>query len=232
MAFMKPSGGWAEALLPAAPRWEGSPRPPLKRTTLEPAAVDAVAEAHLKEYAEIAAVLGIPVPDLEIERFKVFLRDHDLPVFSLPEVVSYMDEKAKKEGQPEAGWEWRPLRAKDNRILRFGRPGRRVDFRLDPRGMVRVDGAPASDLYDGTDERRAYAKTVPLHALKKVALIEKEFTGDVAFFVCDYATLPTVQYPDPFLMAVVPNPAVDRGAGRFVIDFWDEPGFGIAKQIK
>jgi len=39
-------------------------------------------------------------------------------------------------------------------------------------------------------------------------------------------------YPDPFLMAVVPNPNLARGIGRFVIDFWDEPGFGIEHMLK
>jgi hypothetical protein len=33
-------------------------------------------------------------------------------------------------------------------------------------------------------------------------------------------------------MAVIPNKAVAGGRGRFVIDFWDEPGFGIDKQVK
>jgi hypothetical protein len=47
------------------------------------------------------------------------------------------------------------------------------------------------------------------------------------------------QYPpqphlraDPFLMAVIPNDQLGAGVGRFVIDFWDEPGFGIASMLK
>lgn len=37
---------------------------------------------------------------------------------------------------------------------------------------------------------------------------------------------------DPFLMAVVPNAKVREGVGRFIIDFWDEPGFGIDQMLK
>jgi hypothetical protein len=38
--------------------------------------------------------------------------------------------------------------------------------------------------------------------------------------------------PDPFLMAVIPNPELEHGKGRFVIDVWDEPGFGIGSMVK
>ena len=33
-------------------------------------------------------------------------------------------------------------------------------------------------------------------------------------------------------MAVVNNARLARGVGRFVIDFWDEPGFGLEQQLK
>jgi len=79
---------------------------------------------------------------------------------------------------------------------------------------------------------KTYDKTVPLHALRKALLIDKKFAGKVSLFVCDYALAPQVQYPDPFLMAVIPNPKLDIGIGRFVIDFWDEPGFGLEQMLK
>lgn len=80
-------------------------------------------------------------------------------------------------------------------------------------------------------EQKVYDKLVPLHALKKVKLIEECFKDIVAFFVCDYAPAPHIQYPDPFLMAIIDNPNLASGEGRFVIDFWDEPGFGLDKQL-
>jgi hypothetical protein len=80
----------------------------------------------------------------------------------------------------------------------------------------------------------AYTRTLPLHALKKIALVEKHFTaGPVVFLVSDYTTSPRVVInPDPFLMAVIPNSAVAHGKGRFIIDIWDEPGFGIERMLK
>jgi hypothetical protein len=38
--------------------------------------------------------------------------------------------------------------------------------------------------------------------------------------------------PDPFLLAVVWGGNVHTGEGRFVIDFWDEPGFGLEQMLK
>ena len=49
--------------------------------------------------------------------------------------------------------------------------------------------------------------------------------------VTDYATKPEFK-PDPFLMAVVPGLSDYTNGGRFVIDFWDEPGFGIERMLK
>lgn len=92
---------------------------------------------------------------------------------------------------------------------------------------------PASDYYAGI-EAKVYDRTIPIHALKKIARIEREFgAGKVVFMITDYVTQPHVVInPDPFLMAVVPNKDVGKGVGRFVIDVWDEPGFGIAQMLK
>lgn len=81
---------------------------------------------------------------------------------------------------------------------------------------------------------KAYTRTLPLHALKKVALVEKHFgAGKAAFLVTDYCVAPhVVVNPDPFLMAVIPNSAAAHGKGRFIIDVWDEPGFGIERMLK
>lgn len=81
-------------------------------------------------------------------------------------------------------------------------------------------------------QHRVYDKIIPLHALRKVGAIESEFKkAPVHFFVCDYALAPQIEYPDPFLLAVVPNTKLSTGVGRFVIDFWDEPGFGIEQML-
>ena len=222
-------------------------RPPLR--SVKPVAVPAhpTNDAVLAEYAELAALTGVSPPDLTIERFKAFLVRHDIPTFSLAEVVSYMDDRAAKESKDKCGWEWRPLREKDHRTdMGFGREASRT-YENSNRGIIT---APASDYYwgPGSPEERhhstgvvytyirppnatPYNRTIPIHALRKVALIEKEFGDTVGMFVSDYALAPQIQYPDPFLMAMIANPNVANGTGRFVIDFWDEPGFGIDKMI-
>lgn len=183
----------------------------------------------LTEYEAVAAAAGVDTPVLAIERFKRFLVRKDWPVYDLGEVAKFMDAKAAREGQP-GGWNWRPLRAKDIIDARWGREARNErDF--DSHQIIRQ---PASDYY-ARGAAAVYDKVVPLHALKKVAAIEAEYVkagqGDIAFFVCDYAPLPEFK-ADPFLLAVVPNPDVASGAGRFVIDVWDEPGFGLEAQLK
>ncbi len=198
-------------------------RKPLPK--LEPKAVQPTDEICIKEYAELAKQVGLEPTDLVIEEFKAFLNKHDIPVFNLQEVIAYMDEKAKQESKDQLGWWWRPLRKKDlllSAMSHFGIPNRRVEPRW----------TPASDFYGGgSDGSRIYDKIIPLHALKKVALIEKEFSHQVAMFVCDYAPLPALN-PDPFLMAVINNPRLNSGEGRFCIDFWNEPGFGLTSQLK
>lgn len=229
-------------------------RPPIKSAKLEKRPVDPKRDDYMAEYSELATAIGISTPDLRIEAFKTFMFEHDLPIFSLAEVIEYMDAKAAKESKQKAGWEWRPLREKDNRQMTFGRACQRPDGNYSPPRL----GQPASDYYAGParatsswygqttrdghevlsreydkkGEHQVYDRTIPLHAVRRVALIEREHKSDVAFFVSDYALLPEVLYPDPFLMAVIPNINVAKGTGRFVIDFWEEPGFGIDKMLK
>lgn len=210
---------------------------------------DPMTSAEMQEYIALSAETGFVPPNLAVEAFKTFLIEKDIPVFALAAVVKYMDKKAAEESKDQAGWMWRPLREKDQRSMQFGHEAARARDQYNMQSGVIITAA--SDLYNGPaivrgimysqqngqqyqeyTHQSAYDKTVPIHALKKVALIEREFKGDVAFFVNDYAPAPHIQHPDPFLMAVVPNPLVDNGTGRFVIDFWDEPGFGLAQMLK
>lgn len=215
-------------------------------------------DVGMDEYATLTKTLGISNPhvsaDLGIERFKAFLRKKDWAVFSLPTVIAYMNDKAAAESDAKAGWHWRPLRDKDNiKNARFGTPARAW-------GHGPLERQPASDHYKGPHSERQqvwsnsrqnheekmvdinasatpYDKLVPIHALRKVVTIEGEFAGKapgnppIAFFVCDYAPAPHIEHPDPFLMAVIDNARLSEGVGRFVIDFWDEPGFGLDKQL-
>ena len=196
----------------------GSYMEPVKLTAKE---VLPATKEQLNEYAELIERTGIFSSQLLIMKFENFLIAEDIPVYNLQEVISYMDEKARVDG-----WEWRPLRAKDYRgNIEFGKNAN--------------DGHPSSDYYRGRfvstngDLRYApssfpYDKEIPLHALRKVAKIDAAFNDQVGLFVSDYKA----RLPDPFMMAVISNDRVREGIGRYVIDFWSEPGFGLQSQLK
>src|SRR5882672_7818688 len=117
-------------------------------------------KTDLKEYAELAALVGINPAELTIETFKAFLHEHDIPVFNLKEVIAYMDDKAKRESKDQAGWEWRPLRTKDHLEEWFGtHTSRQRDREGYQYGHIIK---PASDSYRSTNTK-VYDKLVPLH---------------------------------------------------------------------
>lgn len=215
---------------------------------------DTMSEDHIAEYRKVAKEIGLSAQDMMVEEFRIFLAKHDIPVFNLQEVVSYMDELSDRDNPTKLGWHWCPVREKDSEVtMTFGRPSE-VNYN-------RLENVKASDFYEShrykewierqnfnaragyisaekTDWRTmrspAYTRTLPLHALKKIALVEREFKScQVVFLVTDFTTRPhTIVNPDPFLMAVIPNSAVPHGKGRFIIDVWDEPGFGIERMVR
>lgn len=213
-----------------------------------PSYVDAerTVKADLREYTAIAKEVGVSCPQVIVEDFLGVLEKLNYPIYSRAEVVAYMDEKAKTDGLGY-GWEWRPVRSKDR--LPGAHFGRGASDGSDPMarflamtGERQESVTPASDYYyaphdssrgmlmfgGSLREPSQYDKVIPLHALKRIAGIERESKKPVHFLVSDYATAPHVK-PDPFLMAVLPD--VPSDMGRFIIDFWDEPGFGIDKML-
>lgn len=208
----------------AKPKAEKRKKPyiPIKyqRTSDE---VKAHTTAQLKEYSEVAAEVGVAPAGLMVEQFKAYLVESGMTVFSLKTVTAFMDEKSKHEGNGN-GWQWLPLRDKDKaNAPTFGRASNSRDV------FSGQNFKPASDYFSAT--LPVYGHVVPLHALKKVAKIEREFPGRVLFAVSDYAPAPEFRV-DPFLMVIVPNPNLHTGEGRFVIDVWDEPGFGIEQMLQ
>ncbi len=214
-------------------------------------------EAAIIEYRNVAAEIGLPAQDMLVEEFRLFLAEHDIPTFNLQEVVRYMDEITAKDNPTGLGWHWCPVRERDTAPhLTFGRPSKDERGRFSDPALGKLTSS--SDFYEShnfqhitrmqrgegghwqepIDWRRyqsaAYSRTLPLHALKKIALVEREFgAGKAVFLVTDYTTAPHIIInPDPFLMAVIPNSAVAHGKGRFIIDVWDEPGFGIDRMVK
>lgn len=210
-------------------------KPPLISSKPMPKKVTVTEGIQLQEYAELAALVGVRSPEMAVENFKAFLVKHDIPVYNLQTVIDYMDDKAEKESKNKSGWEWKPLREKDHLTdVRFGtRPNKASDYYQGPvTELLQYSGSsPRKTLREPLQS--VYGRTIPLHALRKVALIEKEYKEPVSFFVSDYAPeLKIVEYPDPFLMAVINNPRLHKNEGRFIIDFWDEPGFGLEQQLK
>ncbi len=208
-----------------------APYVPLKYTP-SPAVLDGHLGDDLRAYAEVAQQVGVLPDELKVELLKDYLRSQTYPVYDLGTVVSFMDAKSKAEGRGW-GWKWVPLRSKDHleSARSFGREARRSDW-------DDGKGTPASDHYQRLDaqfrrDADPYDKVVPLHALQKVAKIESDLSGqlDVKFMVSDYETAPAFR-PDPFLLAVIDSPLLQRGQARFVIDVWDEPGFGLEQSLK
>lgn len=121
------------------------PKPQVKSEKVEPQKMPESKAKHLEEYAELAQLVGVQVPDLGVEAFKAFLHEKDWAIFPLANVIAYMDKKAKAESKDQSGWEWRPLRHKDHIDgANFGTQGRRV---MEPNGTVKI--TEASDLYQG-----------------------------------------------------------------------------------
>lgn len=213
---------------------------------------DVMDEAALSEYREVADAVGLEPAYLLIEEFRLFLSKHDIPTFRLGEVIRYVDDLTARDNPSKLGWQWCPVRPRDAAMeLDFGTPSiaeagglggtapdqfRKALFQQMAKQQSALNASPArpaSDYYSH-QSAKLYERPIPLHALKKVALIEREFgVGKVAFLVTDYVTQPHIAVnPDPFLMAVIPNAAIGQGKGRFVIDVWDEPGFGVAHMVR
>jgi hypothetical protein len=149
----------------------------------------------MAEYREVAKQVGISADDaLDIEALRHFLDRHDLPIFNRSEVSKYMDSIAAKTNPTGYGWEWRPVRAKDTMAgISFGEKSTLSEHtdRDVAKGtsFTHTQRFPASDYY--SDKTPPYARVMPLHALKKIALIEKGFAPDkVRFLVTDYVVLP------------------------------------------
>lgn len=201
-------------------------------------------ESGLAEYRAVATDVGAVPAELTIADFRTFLAAHKIPTFDLTKVVGYMDKIAATDNPDRYGWHWAPVRASDVRDINLGRSS--VSYSCNgcvTSGSVIMTGqswsstqytqrTPASDYYAAS--RTIYARTIPLHALQLIAQIEHQFgVGKVAFMVSDYTTEPDrIVTPDPFLMAVIPNDKLAAGEGRFIIDAWDEPGFGVGPTEK
>lgn len=222
-------GEWDyEANAPVVP-----PRPVFDRSRVS--VLETYEDEKLRSYHELSKQLRVVNQDLQVAVFESYLRREEFTVFHLPTVVEYMDARSKADGA-RWGWEWKALRDDDVFPGWFGTSASRGETAWDEdNGRERA----ASDHYSSPNpgfkrlggSTGTYGKSIPGHALEKIAKIEAEFEYPVKFLVSDYAPAPAFR-EDPFLMAVIPNPRLGAGVGRYVIDVWDEPGFGIDKMVR
>lgn len=177
---------------------------------------------QMSEYVSLCHKLNITTAVGHSRLLLRTLKTLDLPIYDLKTVVAYMDKIAKRDGNGH-GWLWRPVRYQDHTHLSsitFGTSSERYY-----RGRM-----PASDFYDGSHRIHTYDKPIPMHALERIHAITKVVTDkDLAFMVSDYATKDDKMQPDPFLMVVI---TATLEAPRYVIDFWDEPGFGLNEMLR
>jgi hypothetical protein len=159
-----------------------------------------------REYLETAARVKLDSPKVLRARLEYFLATNGWPVYPYDRVWSYLEQLADQENQRVYG------RQRDQAIEEPSIT--RSSWSRAP--QINPYWAPLRSLDDSEDEPVAvYDKDVPLHALQKVEILDREFgEGVLQFFVSDYQATK----PDPFLMVVAGN-------GRFVIDVWDEPGW-------
>lgn len=193
--------------------------------------------AGMDEYMKVAATVGVHVPDrLRESKLAQVLHALDYPVYNHDEVVKYMERKAKRDGA-EIGWGWRALRVSD--VLESDW-GTRAVYREDKLRKRCSDSFLTSR--NGRAYTAPYGHAIPLHALQRIAAIEAAYPplvggvhGDrkYSFHVSDYAMKDDALHerPDPFLMVVDRTVRLSKET-MFIIDFWDEPGFGLEQMLK
>lgn len=176
---------------------------------------------QMAEYLNLCKRLDIETAATKADVLQRTLTKLDFPTYDLKTVVAYMDAIAKRDGDGY-GWLWRPVRDNDQhrmRTVKLGTPSSRLGLRV-----------PASDYYDSGNSIKCYRRQIPMHALRRMDAITRSMGDEgIAFMISDYATKDDLTKPDPFLMVVV---TTTQEAPRYVIDFWDEPGFGFAEMLR
>jgi len=164
------------------------------------------------EYLTLAASIGMDSPNIIKARLERYLALNGWVVYPYDRVMAYLQQLADREqlnpivNLPDDGWT-RPM---PSRVVPYWAPLRKKDARSNMRKPGRTEMEPAV-------VAPVYERDVPKHALEKVQALERDLgEGPLAFFVSDYASV----RPDPFLLVLA-------GDGKYVIDVWDEPGWGM-----
>lgn len=125
-----------------------------------------------------------------------------LKVYDFDKVDGYLMREARKRG-PNFRWLWKPMRDKDLKIVR-----------------TLQQNIPQSA---GIIDWQIYSQQIPMQAMVHAKAIIDQIQ-DAVFFVTDYEAVK----PDPFLAVSTRN--LLEGGKLWIIDQWDEPGFGVAPE--
>lgn len=205
----------ADVLADQAPR-AADPKPqatPIKVPVYTPETADLMAE-----HRKLSTQMGIPVPNED--RLKTLLASLDIPTYSMVEVSKYMAIKAKAENPFKNGWVWRVASQRDQQAFYDQHTTMVLGNQQTQGAMIYKNG-----WFHHTTG--IYEHTIPLRALRLMAKIkaDEDIGKKVVFAISDYATEKD-QLPDPFLLAML------SAKQCYVIDFWDEPGFGVEAMLK
>ena len=136
--------------------------------------------------------------------FLGFLQKHEICVYPLEKVKTYMDSLVKELNSfrnRSKGWMKRMPLTIAPKVKWIWVPATRID------PPIRINW----EIF------YSYNKPIPMHAVEKMAILREEYGAQVEFNITDYVS---IQPPDPFLSVIF-------NGVRYVIDKWDEPGFKL-----
>jgi hypothetical protein len=150
------------------------------------------------QYIVLAKSVGVEPEEAELLQA---IHDADLTIYDFSKVDNYLYRQALKQ-KADMHWVWKPVRDADlARIVENGT----------------VNWQSIANM--GVVFAKLYSQQVPMHVLAEMKVI-LETVPDAMFMISDYE----VVKPDPFL-AVTTKKLL--GADKiWIIDQWDEPGFG------
>lgn len=148
-----------------------------------------VAKGQPREHRDLCRELGIKVNGLGGDT-EERVRKHNMPVYDNNEVHAYM------------------MKIKPRKKIYYW-------ARLTSFGFERGTFDYSRPSENGGFYYQEYDRPVPIHILKRVKILQREFRN-CTFFVTDY----DVPQPDPFIC--VKAEGVDQ---RVIFGMWDEPGF-------
>ena len=151
-------------------------------------------------YLEVAAGIGLNSGPAMQARMGRFFVDHGWPIYYFDHVMAYLNSLCEPAISPRYSDYYTQIPQWGATSTPVWVPLRTADQRRRSQSMV----------------DRVYAQACPLHAIEKVWAMEQHFGPDALAF----AVSEIERVPDPFL-------AVQAvGTPMYVIDVWDEPGWG------